>query len=184
MINHKDNSRTIRLQYRKRIDARTVSSWDKWLWEDTHKEYKLQVQNFDPGGKYPVFSELLRQEPKAGKLHFLVSAAARGYLQQLNGTIPDIRNTVGNSILPFSQFKFEILQTHTQNIQEHQVAIDFYSEPVTWLETIGSHLLICLQEGEQESMTHLVPLQPGLNIYSILKNDSHDGDHKGPDISV
>lgn len=174
MINLNENSRTIRLQYRKRIDARTVSSWDKWLWEDTHKEYKLQVQNFDPRGKYPIFTELLRQEPKAEKMHFLVSAAARGYLQQLNGIIPDIRNTVGNTLLPFYQFKFEILQSHAQNIQEHQVVVDFYSEPVFWLDTIGEHLLISLHEGEQESLTHLVALQPGLNIYSILKKDSHD----------
>lgn len=169
MINLKENSRTIRLQYRKRINAQTVSSWDKWLWEDTYKEYKLQVQNFDPGGKYPMFTELLRQEPKAEKLHFLVSAAVRGYLQQLNGIIPDIRNTVGNTLLPFSQFRFEILQSHIQNIQEHQVAVDFFSEPVKWLDTIGTHVLIGLHDGEQESMTHLVALQPGLNIYSILK---------------
>lgn len=184
MIYPPENSKTIRLQYRKRIDARTVSSWDKWLWEDTYKEYKLQVQNYDPGGKYPVFTELLRQEPKAEKLHYLVSAAVRGYLQQLNGIIPDIRNTVGDTIIPFTQFKFEILQSNTKNIQDHQVALDFYSEPVKWMDRIGEHLLISLQEGEQESLTHLIALQPGLNIYSIIKLSTHDQDHKGPDLSV
>src|SRR4051794_29203873 len=94
--------RSIRLCYRKIIDAASLKAWDKYVFDDTYTEFLLQAQYFNPDKKYSSFSELLINVPGSEKLHFLVSAALIGYLKQLNGKIPDIVNALGKIFLPFS----------------------------------------------------------------------------------
>ena len=163
-------NRKIRLCYRKIIDEKSPGAWEKFVFEDSYTEFLLQVQNFrNPGGP-ARFSELMQEKPAAEKLHFLVSASVVEYVKQLNGIIPDIRNTLGNVFLPFKQFRFEIIESHTKKRDEHVVAIRFCSEPISWMETIGDKLLlsVSLQHPPGECFTELLSLQPFLSIYSIL----------------
>jgi hypothetical protein len=159
----------IRLHYRKIIDAGNSKAWDKYVFEDTYKEFQLQSQYYNPQKKYSRFSELLQHEPKADKLHFLVSAAVTGYLQQLNGIIPDITNNAGRLFLPFKDFRFEIVNSDIKNKSLHQVAINFYSEPLVWHDIAGNWLLVSLDQAgeEEETLIEMVSLQPFLSIYSL-----------------
>ena len=56
--------------------------------EDTYSEFLMQVQLYDPAGKYQTFSKLLAENPKAERLHFPVSPAVTGYINQLSNKIP------------------------------------------------------------------------------------------------
>ena len=60
-----------------------------------------------------------------------------------------------------------------QNKEAHKVAILFYSEPLTWIDTIDKQLLIAygdqreaLQAGN-EVETDMISLQPYLSISSV-----------------
>ncbi|GAB3990283.1 hypothetical protein GCM10028807_17110 [Spirosoma daeguense] len=134
--------RLIHLSYRKIIDASSQKLWDKYVFEDTYMEFYMQAQFYNQENKFTTFQELLDNVPNADRLHFQTSTAAIGYIRQLQGQIPDVLNTSGKLCLPFTQFKFEIIHSHLTDKLAHKIAILFYSEPVTWIDTIGDMLLI------------------------------------------
>lgn len=163
----------IRLAYRKIIDASSEKLWDKYVFDDTYMEFYMQAQSYNVGDRYTTFQELLDNVPNADRLHYQTSTAAIGYIRQLNGLMPDIANTSGKLCVPFTQFKFEIIQSHVQQKEAHRVAIIFYSELLTWLDTINNTLLIAyddqraaLREGRAID-TDMITLQPHLSISSF-----------------
>jgi len=159
------NVRKIVFCYRKIIDAQKVG-WERMLHEDTFKEFKLQFQLFNTEKKYTRFSELLNADTRAEKLHFLVSAAARGYILQLRGKVPDIKNKLGRTFLSFSNFQFEIIESGVDDIRQHVVAVSFCTDPLIWYSTIGDDLLLT-ESMEEPLMIQQLQLQPFLSIYSI-----------------
>lgn len=161
----------IRFLYRKIVDIQSAGAWEKLVFEDSYQEFLLQAQMYNKDKKYTSFSELLANVPGANKLHFLVSGSVIGYLQQLSGKVPDIREQTGRLFLPFINYRFEIINSDIVKKDQHAIAVNFISEPVRWVDTIGDRLLVALggnqQEGSEETMTELVSLQPFLSIYSI-----------------
>ena len=159
----------IRLCYRKVIDNQATKPWEQFLFEDTYKEFLLQIQFYNQEKKYTTFGELIAQVPAAEKLHFLVSTAAIGYIRQLEGKVPDIANGVGRLFLPFQNFRFEIINSDVRDKAKHQVAINFYTDQLVWHDTVGNQLLVSVpgkKEGD-ETLTEMFSLQPYLSIYSI-----------------
>ncbi|OIN60760.1 hypothetical protein [Arsenicibacter rosenii] len=165
----------IRLSYRKLIDASSVKTWDQYVFEDTWKEFYMQSQFYNQAGSCQTFQELLDQVPGADRLHYLTSTAAAGYIRQLNQVIPDIANVSGKLCLPFSQFRFEIVHSHVSRKEAHKVAISFYSDPLTWIDTIGNNLLIAYGDQRealsagQELETDMIALQPYLSVSFFTK---------------
>lgn len=164
----------IRLGYRKVIDANSQKAWDKYVFEDSYTEYRMQSQYYNQEKKFGNFQQLVKAVPGAERLHFLVSAAITGYMQQLDGKIPEVVNASGQLFLPFHQYRFEILQSDIDDKNKHAIAICFYSEPVTWYDTIGENLLVSLQ-GKQEGdeiLTEMFTLRNNLSIYSLKPIES------------
>jgi len=160
----------IRLCYRKIIDASSQKTWDKYVFDSTYTEFLMQSQFYNQQKKYSSFGELIQNVPGAEKLHFLVSAAIVGYLKQLDGVIPDILNNLGKHFLKFTGYRFEIINSDIKNKTNHQVAINFFSEPLAWHDTAGGYLLVSSLNGEKNEdgiLTNLVQLQPFFSIYSI-----------------
>lgn len=161
----------IRLLYRKIIDASSSKIWEKLVFDQSYTEFLMQSQLYNQEKKYSTFGELITHVPGAEKLHFLVSASVTGYVQQLNGKVPDILNNTGKHFLPFRNFRFEIINSDIRNKEQHQVAINFVSEPLTWYDTIGDRLLVAINGKEDgpgdEVVTELFSLQPFLSIHSL-----------------
>jgi hypothetical protein len=163
----------IRLAYCKIIDVSSQKPWDQVVFEETYREFYMQAQTYNPQNQYQTFQQLLDNVSKAEQLHYLTSRVAMPYLKQLNQVVPDIVNAFGKESLPFTQFKFEILASHVQQKEAHKIAIYFYSDPLTWIDTVHKQLLIAygdqrqaLQEGLEVS-TDLIALQPYLSIWSV-----------------
>lgn len=159
----------IKLCYRKVIGNQPAKPWEQYVFEDTYKEFLMQVQFYDPEKKWATFGELIQQVPAAEKLHFLVSTAAIGYIRQLEGRVPDIANALGKLFLPFQHFRFEIINSDIRDKSKHQVAINFYTDQLVWHDTIGSQLLVSVPgktEGD-ETLTDMFSMQPYLSIYSL-----------------
>jgi len=160
----------IRFCYRKVIDVSNQKPWDKYVFESSYTEFIMQSQFYNREKKYSRFSEMLMNIPTADKLHFLVSAAITGYIQQLHEVMPDIVNNLGKFFLNFAAYRFEIINSDIKNKADHRVAINFFSEPMLWHGTIENYLLISPVEGEKNkdgTLTHLVQLQPFFSIYSL-----------------
>ena len=161
--------KVITIGYRKIIDDSSLNHWDKFIHEDSFLEFQMQSQLFNQEEKYNTFAELILNVPEADKLHFLVSAAITGYLRQLNGIIPDILDNLGRKFLPFENFKFEIINSDINDIEQHKVAINFFSKPMIWHDSLHHYLLLSpySEVAEPEVFTHLLQIQPFVSIYSI-----------------
>lgn len=161
------------LCYKKIIDTNAQKTWEKLVFEDTYMEFFMQSQFYNQEEKYHTFQEILANAPAADKLHYLVSTAAINYIRQLNDLIPDISNAHQQLCLPFRNFRFEIMQSHTQRKEAHKVAIYFYSDALTWIDTIDNQLLIAYGnqsdglKANAELQTDLIALQPFLSISSF-----------------
>jgi hypothetical protein len=163
-------NKIIRLCYRKIINTSSLKAWDKNVFESSYAEFLMQAQFYDQEKKYTTFANLLINTPSSDKLHFLVSAAITGYLQQLEGRVPDILNTLEMQFLEFRNYRFEILNSDIKNKATHEVAISFFSEQLVWHDTIDNCLLVSTlhaEKNEEGFLTHLVQLKPFLSIYSI-----------------
>ncbi|RYE36187.1 MAG: hypothetical protein EOP42_04240 [Sphingobacteriaceae bacterium] len=159
----------VKLCYRKIINAQATKPWDKLVFEDSYAEFRIQMQNYEQFRQYPAYGDLVHHAPKARQLSQQVTPAITGYMQQLNSIVPDIFNNLGRRFLHFERFHFEIINSHFEQKDRHQVAINFFSEPMIWHATIDSYLLLSpeAQTEEGEIHTHLMQLQPFLSIHSL-----------------
>jgi hypothetical protein len=168
---HPLNPRTITLAYRKSIDVNSLKPWDKLVFVDSYREFRMQAQLYNQQGQYHTFGELLHHVPGADKLHFLVGSSIGGYVQQLSGLVPDIVNNVGRYFLKFSRYQFELINSSLHDQSKHQVAINFYTEPLRWHDTIALYLLVseaaALPEAGGAVLIHLCQLQPYLTIHAL-----------------
>ncbi|MEO6685945.1 MAG: hypothetical protein ABIN24_08265 [Dyadobacter sp.] len=164
----------IQLCYRKIIDAESQKIWDKYVFEDTYMEFFMQAQTYNQEGKYRTFQEISENVPAAQNLTYLVSTAAFNYIKQLKDIIPDIASVYGKLCLPFNRFKFEIIQSDVKDKASHKLAIYFYSEPLTWIDTLDGKLLIAYGDKRQainlgeEVETEMIAFQPFLSISSVI----------------
>ncbi|MGN7987810.1 hypothetical protein ACTJKC_10745 [Pedobacter sp. 22226] len=163
------SKKVITLCYRKIIDFTNTSPWDKFVHEDSFAEFKMQAQFYNQEKQCTTFAEMLVNVPDAEKLHFLVSASITGYLRQLNGIIPDVLDNLGRRFLTFENFKFEIINSDINEPEKHKVAINFFSKPLVWHDTIDNLLLVSQFKAtdEEEVLTNLFQVQPFVSIHAI-----------------
>ncbi|MBI1781678.1 MAG: hypothetical protein HYR66_09960 [Sphingobacteriales bacterium] len=168
--------RIIRLCYRKIVDSSCTNEKERIVFETTYGEFLLQSQFYNREKKFSSFEEIIKNNPAAEKLHFLVSAGAMMYLQQLNKIIPGVEDNLKNTFLPFSEYKFELLGSDTSNKTTHKVAINFYSDPLLWIDTIDEYLLVSTMKATPSKdgiLTNLFTIQPNLSFYSF-KEEAYD----------
>lgn len=133
----------------------------------------MQAQNFSAGTLYTSYAQLLQHFPNAQKLAAMVTPSVTGYVQQLGGIIPEILNTLDRRFLRSRSFQFEIINSDINDRDKHVVAINFFSEPLIWHDTINNYLLVSPHNTETpndedaEALTELFQLQPYLNIHSV-----------------
>lgn len=165
------NNNAIVFCYRKIIDASSSLPWEKMVFEDSYMEFKMQFQNFNHGLPCHTFAELVHQRPDAERLHFLVSPSISGYIQQLQGRMPDVFDALGKHFLNFNSYRFELINSDIRNPSAHQVAISFYADTMIWHDTIGSFLLVSDPavpvSNDGTLLTSLYQLQPFVSIHSL-----------------
>ena len=167
------SKKIIRFCYRKIIDVNAQKAWDKYVFDSSYTELLMQFQLYNTEKKYTMFRDLTGNVPAAGTLHFLVSASITGYIQQLDGYIPDIANNLGKSFLRFTGYRFEIIDSDIKNKSKHVIAVNFFSEEIVWHDTIDNLLLVSLLSDETtaaDQLTHLIQLQPFFSIYSFKED--------------
>jgi hypothetical protein len=165
----------IKFGFQKIIDENSVSPWDKYVFDDTWMEYKIQAANYNQQSKASLFTDIIKQNAAAQKLHYSVSVAAVGYIRQLQGVIPGLLNAQGKIIVPFKNFKFNIIESDITNSKLHRIEIIFISEPIILIDFFNNHYLIAAADKQQELNeskeveTEMIPHCGQLSIYSIIK---------------
>jgi hypothetical protein len=156
----------IRLAYRIVIDNSSTFVWDKYVFEDTYKEYLMQHQLFNSKeNPKPTFRELVSENEKANQLHFLVGMAANGYIEQLKGKFHRVTDVLGNHFFSFTNFQLDIINTDITDSSKHKIGLTFYSPLLVLLDTTNNHYLVSTEvEKENGFQTLMFTMQPNLAI--------------------
>ncbi|MGC4040585.1 MAG: hypothetical protein QM710_07335 [Flavobacterium sp.] len=156
----------IRLAYRTVIDSSSTFIWDKYVFEDTYKEYLMQQQLFNSKeNPKATFRELVSENEKAAQLHFLVGMAASGYVEQLKGNFHRVGDALGNSFFPFTNFQLDIINTDITDSSKHKIGITFFSPLLVLIDTVNNHYLVSTEtEKENGFQTLMFAMQPNLAI--------------------
>lgn len=159
----------IKLACRIVIDSSSTFLWDKYVFEDTFKEYQMQSQQFNSDeNPKNTFRELLAENEKAAQLHFLTGIAASGYVAQLKGNFHRITDVLGNNYFPFINYQLDILNTDITDISKHKIGITFYSPLLTYFGIIeGNYLVSKNIETVNEYETIMFPVQKNVSICYI-----------------
>ena|SRR6218665_1979466 len=163
----------IRLAYRIVIDKSSTFLWDKYVFEDTFKEYQMQSQQFNLGeNKKNTFRELMSENEKASQLHFLTGMAASGYVEQLKGNFHRVTDVLGNNYFPFINYQLDIINTDIADISKHKIGITFYTPLLNYFGIIeGNYLVSKNIENQNEYETIMFPVQNNLSICYIQTED-------------
>jgi len=163
--------RIITLCYRKVIDVNSTKPWDKLVFESSYLEFKMQAQNFSQHTRLTSYAQLVNNIPGAHQLSARVLPAINGYIHQLNNVVPDILNNVGIRSLRFDNYQLEIINSDINDKIRHQIAINFYTPPLVWHDSVGEYLLLSPYQpdatADNEAITNLIQVQPYLNICSL-----------------
>ncbi|GGA69052.1 hypothetical protein GCM10008015_07260 [Flavobacterium palustre] len=155
----------IRLAYRLVIDNSSTFVWDKYVFEDTYQEYLLQHQQFNSKeNPQNTFRELLSENEKAVQLHYLVGISADNYVQQLKGNLYRITDILGNNYFPFTNYRFDIINTDITDISKHKIGITFYSPLLTYLGMIDNHFLLSKNTEESNEFETFMIAQANLSV--------------------
>ncbi|SCY47599.1 hypothetical protein [Flavobacterium caeni] len=159
----------IRLAYRAVIDQQSTWVWDRYVFEDTYKEYLMQHQLFnDKDNPKNTFRELLAENEKAEQLHYLVGIAANGYIEQLKGKLHRVPDVLGNQFLPFSSYRLDIVNTDIVDATKHKIGITFYSPPLLLVDIINNCYLVSAEPDTTTNLeTMMFPMQPHLAICAV-----------------
>lgn len=163
----------IKLAYRIIIDSSSTFLWDKYVFEDTYKEYQMQSQQFNSDANPKnTFRELLAENEKAEQLHFLTGIAASGYVDQLKGNFHRVSDVLGNHYFPFINYQLDILNTDSTDASKHRIGITFYSPLLSYFGIIeGNYLVSKNTENANEYETIMFPVQKHLSICYIKKQE-------------
>ncbi|MES2488082.1 MAG: hypothetical protein V4581_19300 [Bacteroidota bacterium] len=157
----------IRLAYRVVIDNTVTQAWDRYIFEDTYREYLMQHQLFN-NKETPkaTFRELLSENPKAEQLHFLTGMAAESYVNQLKGQFYRVADVLGNTFFPFTGYRLDIVNTDSNDITRHKVGITFYSPLLTYMGIVNNCYLVSkdTSAGNPGHETIMFAVQPQLSV--------------------
>lgn len=156
----------IRFAYRVLIDSSSASAWDRYIFEDTYREYLMQQQLFNSKDS-PVntFRELLSVNPKAAQLHFLTGMAAESYVAQLKGNFYRVADVLGTTFFPFINYRLDIVNTDITDSTKHKVGITLFSPLFTYLGIVNNCYLVSVDTNEETGYeTVMFPVQQQLSI--------------------
>jgi hypothetical protein len=156
----------IRLAYRIIIDASSTAAWDRYIFEDTYREYLMQQQMFNTKeAPATTFRELLSVNPKAEQLHFLTGMAAQNYIAQLKGNFYRVQDVLGTTFFPFVNYRLDIVNTDSTDSTKHKIGITMISPPLTYLGIVNNCYLVSTETEEKQGYeTIMFPVQAQLSI--------------------
>ena len=156
----------IQLAFRIEIDQNSQIAWDRYVFEDTFFEYKIQHRVFDDK-ENPVknYWELLQKNPNAERIPFLLSSAAGNYVAQLGGVIRSLPDILGNTFFPFEDFKLDMISSNVEDASKHKIGITFYTPKLLLVDIIDQKYLLSKDlEKENGFETFMMPFHPQVAI--------------------
>ncbi len=155
----------IKLAFRIVIDKDSTMIWDKYIFEDTYFEYKIQHQVFNsPEDPVKNYWELLAKNPAAEKIPFLLSTAVVNYVSQLNGEIKSLPDVLGNAFFPIANFRLDLISSNVEDSSKHKIGLTFYTPELLLLDMIDNKYLLSKSTSGETFETFMFGFHPQVAI--------------------
>lgn len=163
----------IKFVYRQVIDNSSESSFEKAILQASYQEFLLKSQAYNPEQKFKTFSKMRANDGRANSLHYKLSFSVGHFIAQLDNKMPLIKDNIGNK-LAFEVARFELIESHTEDIYLHKVAINYETGFLTLIDLMGEYILLAADNVSENDRieTFVVRMQPDLSIISY-QGDNH-----------
>ncbi|HEY4322518.1 MAG TPA: hypothetical protein VGN20_00995 [Mucilaginibacter sp.] len=157
----------IKLVYKQVIDESSASSFEKAIFHASYQEFLLKSQAYNSDGKFKTFSRIKANDGRANSLHYKLSFSVGHFIAQLNNKIPLIKDNLGNKI-SFDAANFELIESHTDDISQHKLAIHYETTDLNLVELFGEYMLLTTEDisSGRPVETFILKIQPSLSIKS------------------
>ncbi|AZB18848.1 hypothetical protein EG352_14195 [Chryseobacterium indologenes] len=155
----------IKLAFRLIIDQSSTLAWDKYIFEDTYFEYRVQHQVFDDKkDTVDNYWELLIKNPSAAKIPFLLSAVVSNYVAQLNGSIKSLPDVLGTTFFPIETFRLDLISSNIKEASKHKLGITFYTPTLLLIDIIDNKYLLSKGTDQDHLETFMYAFHPKIAI--------------------
>jgi len=119
----------VQLKVKQIIDHASSGEFERSCWEDAYREWRLQVQAYNPGNVLQTWDAIKRASEKAAfHVPYKTAYAIGLHIKSLGDNIPIAMDLMNEVMLPFSKYQIEILSAEINNLQSFKMAI-IYSTP-------------------------------------------------------
>ncbi|MDQ1094871.1 MULTISPECIES: hypothetical protein [Chryseobacterium] len=155
----------IKLAFRIVIDRNSTLAWDRYIFEDTYFEYKIQHQVFDdPENPVKNYWELLAKNPNSEKIPFLLSTAVVNYVSQLNGEIKSLPDVLGSTFFPIEHFRLDLISSNVEDPSKHKLGLTFYTPELLLIDIIDNKYLLSRNLSGETFETYMFGFHPQVAI--------------------
>lgn len=124
----------------------------------------MQIQSYNADNQFTTWQQVRAADPQSDPtLPVRVGFAIGLYVGELNGQIPGLTDALGQPV-SFTEHQFALLDSDITDRIKHRVALTYLTDTLTWLGTVGNHLLLASGDGRDDSNgmmdTFMVAMQP------------------------
>ena len=127
----------------------------------------MQIQTYDPDHAFTTWQQVREAVPQSDPtLPIRVGFAIGLYVSGLNDQIPGLVDALEQP-LAFNEYQFALLASDLTDRTKHRVAITYLTDTLTWLDTVGTTLLLTTGDPQTGPVnTFMVAFQANLSIVS------------------
>jgi hypothetical protein len=160
----------IQLSFRQIINSSHPGEFEKAIRRASYDEFLLKSQTYNPGKKFRRFTEMVTADGRANSLHYKTGFVIEPYILKFGFRIPFLKDQEGKSI-PFINHRFELIESHISDFEQHEVAIHYQTNPYSWLATMCNEFVLSLvnQKPDEKGLVvcFTLSMQPSLSIIKI-----------------
>ena len=166
----------IQLAYRQVITEQCKSPFEQNVLFVSYNEFLLKSQAYNLDRKFNTFREMVNNDGRANSLHYKLSFPVLPFIEQQQKKIPLLKDNAGRSVV-FNTCQFELIDSDIRNRSLHTIAINYYTDTITVIETLGEYML--LAEGDRSDNLADIPdcfvlkMQDGLSITKFQQLTEH-----------
>lgn len=157
----------IKLVYRQVMDSSSEAAFEKAILQASYQEFLLKSQAYNREGKFKTFSKMKANDGRANSLHYKLDFSVGHFIAQLDRKMPLVKDNLGNK-LSFETARFELIESHTEDISLHKIAINYETAELSLVELFGEYMLLTYDDpaNVEQLQTFILRMQPDLSIVS------------------
>jgi len=166
----------IQLAYRQIINEQCKGNFEQNILLVSYNEFLLKSQAYNLDRKFNTFREIVNNDGRANSLHYKLSFPVLPFVEQLQKKIPLLKDNAGKNIV-FDNWQFELIDSDVRHRSQHTIAINYYTDTITVIETLGEYMLLAAGDRSDNPTgiadCFVLKMQDGLSITKFQQLTEH-----------